>query len=195
MNKDEPLVQLDFEDITPTISNRINEDDLQRPLSLSSVTHNQQQTAACAFNDDKSLPVSSYDNNHSQNILIDDCNHLENVPKSPISNDCNGVMVTPNHLQHQHSLISLTSNSSGLEDIVNYCDLIGDDVQQGELSEVNLLADCSMDSRESQPLLGNNARDSHDYVYNNFPGIYYYIKLVLFFFYYITIVIHCYTFH
>lgn len=33
--------------------------------------------------------------------------------------------------------------------------------------EVNLLADLSMDSRESQPLLG---RDTHDFVYNNFPG-------------------------
>lgn len=33
--------------------------------------------------------------------------------------------------------------------------------------EVSLLADLSMDSRESQPLLG---RDTQDYVYNNFPG-------------------------
>lgn len=35
--------------------------------------------------------------------------------------------------------------------------------------EVSLLADLSMDSRESQPLLGIG-RDTHDFVYNNFPG-------------------------
>lgn len=35
--------------------------------------------------------------------------------------------------------------------------------------EVSLLADLSMDSRESQPLLGIG-RDTHDYVHNNFPG-------------------------
>lgn len=36
--------------------------------------------------------------------------------------------------------------------------------------EVSLLADLSMDSRESQPLLGIG-RDTHDFVYNNFPGM------------------------
>lgn len=35
--------------------------------------------------------------------------------------------------------------------------------------EISLLGDTSMDSRESQPLLGCG-RDAQDYVYNNFPG-------------------------
>lgn len=35
--------------------------------------------------------------------------------------------------------------------------------------EISLLGDTSMDSRESQPLLGCG-RDAHDFVYNNFPG-------------------------
>lgn len=86
----------------------------------------------------------------------------------------------PSPFIHQHSLISLASNSSdGPDDLHRYRDTDAHSIGGGgssageahdDLHEINLLADCSMDSRESQPLLGGSARDTHDYVYNNFPG-------------------------
>lgn len=81
----------------------------------------------------------------------------------------------------RHSLISLSSNSSETEDIVNVNAIEANVISNRDAGidtsllhpddtvEVNLLADTSMDSRESQPLLGMG-RDSHDFVHNNFPG-------------------------
>lgn len=81
----------------------------------------------------------------------------------------------------RHSLISLSSNSSETEDIVNVNAIDANIISNRDAGidtslllpddtvEVNLLGDTSMDSRESQPLLGIG-RDAHDFVYNNFPG-------------------------
>lgn len=66
---------------------------------------------------------------------------------------------------NRNSLISLSSNSSSIEETRNFCG--------GHLS---IDTDCSlpdatheiiMESRESQPLLG---RDAHEYFHNNFTG-------------------------
>lgn len=81
----------------------------------------------------------------------------------------------------RHSLISLSSDSSENEEIVNVNAIDANVISNRDTSvdtslhlpddtvEVNLLVDTSMDSRESQPLLGIG-RDTHDFVYNNFPG-------------------------
>lgn len=80
------------------------------------------------------------------------------------------------------SLINLSrSHSSGDEESIGHLEptteILGLNGGEGpshihrtdDTVEVSLLADLSMDSRESQPLLGVG-RDTHDYVYNNFPG-------------------------
>lgn len=159
-----------------------------------------QPTAAAAltyqFSDDKTLSNSSA-HNPTFTRLQSPNNQLIVNENSENGNSITNSNNSPNNRKHflddPKSLISLTSSSSETEDIVNISEVnkvqesdIGDSSAGGggggggtisgisiqhhdDTVEVNLLADSSMDSRESQPLLGIG-RDTHDFVYNNFPG-------------------------
>lgn len=140
-----------------------------------------------AFSDDNKLSSVTHTfvepNSHSNQYLnvINDRNNINS--KDLIETD------------DSNSLVTLSRSHSSL--IQNECDHSIENQQTIELNrheasnskthddtvEVSLLADLSMDSRESQPLLG---REAHDYVHNNFPG-----KILIHF----TCIYCMYTFH
>lgn len=70
------------------------------------------------------------------------------------------------------SKADIDTNSTNYLASADICSLSGDNHNlhsADDTVEISLLGDTSMDSRESQPLLGCG-RDAQDYVYNNFPG-------------------------
>lgn len=185
-NTDEPLLQLDFDG-----TNRHQQSNQKlshsQPLQYHRPNHDSQFSHHQAFAFDSSDSTVStltslptvHSSGHSDNrrlLLVNengDCIEPTNQ-YDPIS--AQNTLVTDHH-----SLISLSSNSSENEEIVNADAIDAKLISNRDTSidtsllfpddivEVNLLADTSMDSRESQPLLGIG-RDTHDFVYNNFPG-------------------------
>lgn len=220
MNKDEPLVKLDFDETnTIAISQNSSIDNIpqntqqpqhqQRHLHQSSLSYAEQQLAASITaaatvnqpNDARTIstlsgqPQQSRPSHSGSSNLIGGFNQTEQTlvdvttthttsTTAAETNTANrdgyqiaaGDLAPKTPFEHQHSLISLASNSSDGPDSIHLFQETdgGDNSSAGEahddLTEINLLADCSMDSRESQPLLGGSSRDTHDYVYNSFPG-------------------------
>lgn len=225
MNKDEPLVKLDFDETNIAAISQISSSDnteqleqqqqqLQRPLQLSSPNCIEQQLAASAAavtinhsNDVRAISSLSEQPQHTSQTASSNLIGSFNQPEQTLVDVSTYTTATtaaktntatatgnPNHdryqivagdlaprsskspFEHQHSLISLASNSSGGPEDIHLFQETGSGAGSSageahdDLTEINLLADCSMDSRESQPLLGGIARDSHDYVYNSFPG-------------------------
>lgn len=115
--------------------------------ALSTVTQFVQQTHSNSNSKSKTTEqqVNLFDSSHRSHSSDDEhdefTGHLEPTTEI-ISSIVLPQSETPTHNHHHHT-----------DDTV----------------EVSLLADLSMDSRESQPLLGIG-RDTHDFVYNNFPG-------------------------
>lgn len=171
MNTDEPLLQFDE---TSQPINGLSEHSSPRPLPLSS-SHPQQRISDATQNiDDSKCPLVSVGNDASN--LIEGFDQLANGLSTVThgDNDCLARSTNASDLaDDRRSLISLTSDSSGSEDILRFNEAIDIHHEHDDLAEVNLLADSSMDSRESQPLLGGNHRDAHDFVYNCFPGEYF----------------------
>lgn len=174
MNKDETLVNLSFNEIEQTNcnqreqrqrnensqhSNLLTIDDDSSPSSVSSVVNQQQQSITSR--------VHHHQQQQTQNQFpsIDDPIEYQfhdcNVPSiaSITSTQPNSQFV--DNSAHRLSLISLSSNSSvATEDTKAF--------GTKPLShETDAALEVSMDSRESQPLLG---REAHEYFHNNFPG-------------------------
>lgn len=203
-NTDEPLLQLDFDETNRHHQHRSNHNSsqlisidfkqplrhqhqqaLQQPDSVTFVQLQQHQNSH-QFDLDNCDQVDSngdYDQ-HRHLLLTNECGDANGDV-----NDNNDTIKrhSPTNASHlltvdRHSLISLSSNSSELDGIVNVNAIDANVIANRDSSldtasllhpddtvEVNLLADTSMDSRESQPLLGMG-RDAHDFVHNNFPG-------------------------
>lgn len=138
---------------------------------------------------DPATDVFNYTHQHHRRAFSDD-NSLASMTQTfhPHQSHSNQYLNDTNtkHLLGTNSLISLSHssgelNTSGDENSIG--NLTTAEIQASELSsnqlvhhtddhdtvEINLLGDTSMDSRESQPLLGVG-RDTHDFIYNNFPG-------------------------
>lgn len=140
------------------------------------VTSQQQQQPLddLDFIDEHSVNVTNLHSNNSDKFR----NHID------FDVNVNDIHKTRKHflLDDQNSLISLTSNSSDAEpEAINISEVIEGGESGGcggsvsvthpdDIVEVSLLPETSMDSRESQPLLGNCSRDTHDMAYNNFTG-------------------------
>lgn len=152
-----------------------------RPQILDQITAAQHHQHRRAFSDDTALAASltqtiqlqPYQQTHSQLIAKPtESNHsLINLSNSPalingdVEDQDDDDDFTQQHLEPTTEIISsiVTNGDCGHQQQIP-SHLSGDDTV-----EVSLLADLSMDSRESQPLLGIG-RDTHDFVYNNFPG-------------------------
>lgn len=200
-NTDEPLLQLDFDEINrhqqsnqiqahsqssqyhrPNHDSQLISIDFKQPLQQNQQHHHHHQSALDGSDNTISALTSHptvHSGGHSDNrrllLVNESANSIDTNRHSPIN--------TQNSLAaDRHSLISLSSNSSETEEIVNVNAIDANVISSNRDScidtslllpddtvEVNLLADTSMDSRESQPLLGIG-RDTHDFVYNNFPG-------------------------
>lgn len=166
------------------------------------ITENNLNTTNCTT----TSSVSSEPFNH-QVINFNGGNHnnSHNITNNNIDFDRNeiGKPEKPNLLlDDHHSLISLTTSSSSEAEpealhTINISEIIEGEESCGssgggvnntsithsdDIVEVSLLPETSMDSRESQPLLGNCSRDTHDMAHNNFPGepiIFEYNKIIL----------------
>lgn len=117
---------------------------------------------------------SKHQQTHSQLIAkpIENNHSLINLSHSPAliggghndDDDEDDEFTHPNLEPTTEILSSIAVNGDCIQQIPSHLSGVADDTV-----EVSLLADLSMDSRESQPLLGIG-RDTHDFVYNNFPG-------------------------
>lgn len=127
-----------------------------------------------AFSDDNKLSSVTHtfvqQNSHSNQYLnvINDRNKIDSDTLIDTEHS-NSSLIT---LSRSHSSVNQNEYDHSIENQqtieLNQQEGIASQTQDDTV-EVSLLADLSMDSRESQPLLGNG-RDAHDYVYNNFPG-------------------------
>lgn len=126
-----------------------------------------------AFSDDNKLSSVTHtfvqQNSHSNQYLnvINDRNKIDS--EVLIDTEHSNSLIT---LSRSHSSVAQNEYDHSIENQQTIELNPHDDTTnqtQDDTVEVSLLADLIMDSRESQPLLGNG-RDAHDYVYNNFPG-------------------------
>lgn len=151
-------------------------------FAVANQQHHHHHQFALDTSDNKISALTSHptvhNGGHSDNrrlLLVNESGDCIDIQRNSPINTANALAAD------RHSLISLSSNSSETEEIVNVNAIDANIISNRDTGidttlllpddtvEVNLLADTSMDSRESQPLLGMG-RDAHDFVYNNFPG-------------------------
>lgn len=194
MNTDDLLVQLDFDEtnvnhhLQSQPHSQINSIDslstkriqLQRTSSPSINTSEPILSTGDLLLTDNDNTTDTLNAHHHRRAFSDD-NALATVIQT---------IEQPNQLHsivkpiENSSLINLSRSHSSVEDdsighlepttevitsVVSHGEGPGQAHHHDDTVEVSLLADLSMDSRESQPLLGVG-RDAHDFVYNNFPG-------------------------
>lgn len=186
MNTDELLVQLDFDETNVNhhhsqqqsqidTTNRIH---LQRPSSPSPLNTSEPLLSTGDFllpdNDNKPTDAPT----QHRRAFSDDNALTQSTPQSNQSHSNLKVKTSENHslinLSRSHSSVDSIGHLEPTTEIITATVSNGDSLGQhhhhtDDTVEVSLLADLSMDSRESQPLLGIG-RDTHDYAYNNFPG-------------------------
>lgn len=198
MNTDELLVHLDFDETN--VNHHLQQQQQSQINSIDSLSTKRthlQRTSSPSIN--TSEPILSTvdlllpDNDKTTDALahhhrraFSDDNALATVTQTIQTPNQSHSILKPKPTENS-SLISLSRSHSSVEDdsighLEPTTEIIASTVSHGlhgdgpsqahhhdDTVEVNLLADLSMDSRESQPLLGIG-RDTHDFVYNNFPG-------------------------
>lgn len=161
---------------TVTSQNRINDSNLLMSTIFVEKTADVQshsQHHRRAFSDDNKLSSVTHtfaqQNSHSNQYLnvVNDRNKINSDVLIDTEHSNNLIALSRSHSsviqsEYDHSIENQPTIALNLDE-GNTSQTLDDTI------EVSLLGDLSMDSRESQPLLGNG-RDAHDYVYNNFPG-------------------------
>lgn len=186
MNSDELLVQLDFDEtnVNSHLQQQQHQEQQQQQQQINSIESTSEPILSTGElllpHIDKPADVLK---SHYHRRSFSDDNALATVSQSiqQLYQSHSNIKTKPTE---NLSLINLSrSHSSVDENLIGHLEptthvtssivLNGDGVNQihhtDDTIEVSLLADLSMDSRESQPLLGIG-RDAHDFVYNNFPG-------------------------
>lgn len=132
--------------------------------------NNQSHSNQCINQTNDPIGAFSIDNKQTQLPLPSDYQRQSLISLSPPSSRVNSsteedeFLGRPSaHSERYINSTSLRENDPGTSDNRRH----SIDIHPEDTVEVSLLADLSMDSRESQPLLG---RDTQDFVYNNFPG-------------------------